>query len=87
MLATPRVERNIELTHSVRDGRTVRVGNIDWDTRGPSIVEPFSMFRWAQPADDPFRVSSRSHLVVYRTVAEGKTKAASRAPGIVTFDE
>ena len=43
MLATPGVERNIEGPHSLRDGRTVGVGNIDGDAREPSTIEAFRM--------------------------------------------
>ena len=43
MLATPRVERHIERTHSLRGGWTVRVGNIDRDAREPSTLQVFRM--------------------------------------------
>ena len=50
MLATPRVERNIEGTHSLRDGNTVRVGNIDWDAREPPTIKAFRMFQMGAAA-------------------------------------
>jgi hypothetical protein len=57
MLLTPSVKGNIEGTHSLRDGRTVRVGNIDQDAREPSILQVFCMSQMgAVPASDSFRV-------------------------------
>ena len=50
MLATPRVERNIERTHSLRDGRTVRVGNIDWDAGELSTLNAFGLFQMGAAA-------------------------------------
>ena len=65
MLATPRVERHIERTHSLRDGWTVRVGNIDRDAREPSTLEVFRMFQMgAIVASQWFRVVLRDHHVV-----------------------
>ena len=65
MLATPRVERNIERTHSLRDGRTVRVGNIDWDAREPSTLQVFRMAQMgAAPTSHGYRVlPGDSHVV------------------------
>ncbi len=83
MLATPRVERNIEGTHSLRDGRTVRVVNIDWDAREPSTLEAFRMVQMgAAPASHWYRVVLRdSHVVdVIAPPLRVVPKAASRAP-------
>ena len=90
MLATPRVERHIERTHSLRDGRTVRVGNIDWDAREPSTLEAFRMVQMgAAAASDWFRVLPRDrHVVVVIAPSLRVVRRQHREPpGIVTFYE
>ena len=65
VLATPRVERNIESPYSLSDGRTVRVGNIDGDAREPSILEAFRMSQMgAAAAGRWYRVVLRDRHVV-----------------------
>ena len=90
MLATPRVERNIERTHSLRDGRTVRVGNIDWDAREPSTLKAFRMFQMGAAAVSQwYRVVLRDRHVV--DVIAPPLRVVRRQhrepPGIVTFYE
>ena len=90
MLATPRVERNIEGTHSLRDGRTVRVGNIDWDAREPSTLNAFRMFQMGAAAVGQwYRVVLRDRHVV--DVIAPSLRVVRRQhrepPGIVTFYE
>ena len=87
MLPTPRVERNIERTHSLRDGRTVRVGNIDWDAREPSTIEAFRVVQMGPaPASHWYRVVLRDRHVV--DVIAPSLRVVRRQhrepPGIVT---
>jgi hypothetical protein len=87
MLATPRVERNIEGTHSLRHGSTVRVGNIDWDARQPSTIEAFRMVQMgAAPASQWYRVVLRdSHVVdVIAPSLRVVRRQHREPPGIVT---
>jgi hypothetical protein len=87
MLPTPRVERNIERAHSLRDGRTVRVGNIDWDAREPSTIEAFRVVQMGPaPASHWYRVVLRDRHVV--DVIAPSLRVVRRQhrepPGIVT---
>jgi len=87
MLATPRVERNIEGAHSLRDGRTVRVVNIDGDAREPCTLEAFRMVQMgAAAASHWYRVVLRdSHVVDVIAPSLRVVRRQHRGPpGIVT---
>jgi hypothetical protein len=87
MFATPRVERDIEGTHSLRDGRTVRVGNIDWDAREPSIIKALRTVQMgAAPASHWYRVVLRdSHVVDVIAPSLRVVRRQHRTPRIVTL--
>ena len=65
MLTTPRVARNIEGAHSLKDRRTLCVADLDWDAREPSTLEAFRIAQMgAAAASDWYRLVLRdSHVV------------------------